>query len=61
MKLLQGDREVTVDTRGNWPLIEDLFSSWGYVVNKDAEIEVRSVDKITLELSAWGIPWKRTK
>ncbi len=59
MKLTQGDKEVTVNTLSNWPLIEDLFVKWRYpVTSKDEVIEVINLDMVTSELSAWGIPWK---
>lgn len=61
MKLVEGDKEITINTISNWPLIEDLFAKWGYKVSKDANLDVMSLDTITAELSAWGIPWKRTK
>lgn len=58
MILNQGDLSVKVNTLSNWPLIEDLFNKWGYTIFKDMELEVPSIDKVTSELSAWGIPWK---
>lgn len=57
MKLIENDREVEVS---NTPLLEDLLIKWGYDFSKQ-NILVKDVDKLTTELSAWGIPWKRTK
>jgi hypothetical protein len=60
MKLIQGDRKLVVNTISNWPLIEDLFIKWGHAdITPNSEIEVNSIDSMSLELSAWGIPWKR--
>lgn len=42
----------------NWPLAVDLFSKWG-LVEQDNKITVPDVYKVSGELSAWGIPWKR--
>jgi hypothetical protein len=58
MILIQGDISVKVNTLSNWPLIEDLFNKWGHEVTKDVTLKVPNLDKITSELSAWGIPWK---
>lgn len=61
MKLIQGNEEVLVNTRSNWPLITDLFYKWGYgEIDPEAEIPVVNLNDVLLELSAWGIPWKRT-
>lgn len=54
MIIYQGDKEVTIK---DWILAENLFVKWGYDVDQD-RIEVRNLDDITPELSAWGIPWK---
>jgi len=43
----------------HWPLAESLFSKWGATPSQDNVIQVRNVDDISPELSAWGIPWKR--
>lgn len=59
MKLIQGDKEVIINTMSNWPLIEDLFAKWGHTVNQESDVKVVNLDKYTSELSAWGIPWKR--
>ena len=60
MLLVEGDKEVNVNTMSNWPLIEDLFVKWGHnSIQKDSVISVTDVERITSELSAWGIPWKR--
>lgn len=48
-------REVEIR---DWALAEDLFVKWGYDVEQDS-IEVEYLDDITLELSVWGIPWRR--
>lgn len=59
IKLISGDKEVDINTMSNMPLIEDLFHKWG--IKLEPHIVVSDIDKITSELSAWGIPWKRTK
>lgn len=67
MKIKNGDCVVDVNTLSNWPLISDLFVNWGYSeeiledakVNDKITLRVADIDKVTLELSAWGIPWKR--
>jgi len=56
-----------IDAQGNelevcnrhWPLAEDLFVKWGLIPNQNNEIQVKNIDDIAPELSAWGIPWKR--
>lgn len=58
MIIYEDDREVTI-SESNWTLAEPLFSKWGY--EGETQIKVNNLDDITLELSAWGIPWKRTK
>ena len=58
LKLIEKDKEVDVST-SNLPLLEDLFNKWGLII--DSQVFVEDIDKITSELSAWGIPWKRTK
>lgn len=48
----------------NWVLAKDLFIKWGYDADKASEcshIDVKDIDKILIELSAWGVPWKRIK
>ncbi len=60
MKLNKNNREVEISD-SNWTLAKDLFIKWGYNVEDPAQLEVDDLDKITCELSAWGIPWKRTK
>lgn len=47
-------------TEFNWPLAEDLFIKWGHSVESN-QIEVKDIDDVTPELSAWGIPWKWTE
>lgn len=59
MKLIEKDREVEISD-ANWSLAKDLFIKWGYET-ESPEIAVSDIDKITCELSAWGIPWKRVK
>lgn len=59
MKLIEGDREVEVSEQ-QLPVLADLLIKWGYdPLSK--EINVSNINNITCELSAWGIPWKRTK
>lgn len=65
MKLIEKDREVEISDR-NWPLAIDLFLKWGYPETLLTQpntkgLKVFDIDKITCELSAWGIPWKRNK
>lgn len=57
MKLVEENKEVEVQ---DIPLLEDLLHKWGYTLI-DNKLKVKDIDKITCELSAWGIPWKRTK
>lgn len=67
MKIKQGDRTAVVNTTSNWPLIADLFIKWGFSeelveeakVNEGISLSVPDMDKVTSELSAWGISWKR--
>lgn len=68
MKLIQGELEIQVNTISNWPLIEDLFMKWGYdsadldaAKSSEVKLQVSDINHISCELSAWGIPWKRTK
>lgn len=68
MRIKQGDSEVTINTLSNWPLMVDLFVKWGYPEvlletakeNNDIKIKVSDLNKVIGELSAWGIPWKRS-
>lgn len=57
MILVEDQKEVEVKPN---PLLEDLLIKWGYCPSSD-RIDIKDMDKITLELSSWGIPWKRTK
>lgn len=67
MRIKSGDSEASVNTMSNWPLIVDLFVKWGYTedtleearVDDKEFIDIVDMDKVTSELSAWGIPWKR--
>ncbi len=43
----------------HWPLAADLFMKWGHDITTD-KVHVLDIDDIIPELSAWGIPWKRT-
>lgn len=60
MLLTQEDKEVFIQEH-HWPLAIDLFNKWGYDTSDAATLEVKNIDDITSELSAWGIPWKRIK
>lgn len=40
------------------PLAHDLMAKWGYDPDQE-KIAVNDISKITCELSAWGVPWKR--
>ncbi len=44
---MQLPEEIEIDVN-NWPLVEDLL----------IKLEGSEINKITSELSAWGIPWK---
>ncbi len=44
----------------HWPLAENLLLKWNMIPNADNIINVIDIDDIAPELSAWGIPWKRT-
>ncbi len=67
MKIKQSDKIVDINTLSNWPMLVDLFVKWGYSeellneakVNDDILLTVSDITKVTDELSAWGIPWKR--
>lgn len=66
MRIKCGSEEVIINTVSNWPLTVDLFMKWGYpedlieeAKNKDTFIEVKDLNKITEELTVWGITWKR--
>ncbi len=61
--ILSDSRKNEVEIREcHWPLAEDLFLKWGHKIESNATIVyVIDVDDITPELSAWGIPWKKTK
>ncbi len=54
MILVDNLKEVEVK---HSPLLEDLLVKWGYT--PEERLNVKDVDKLTLELSAWGVPWKR--
>jgi hypothetical protein len=58
MLITEKGREVEI-SESNWILAKDLFIKWGYNT-EDSKMEVKDIDGITSELSAWGIPWKRT-
>ena len=51
-------RELEIDNR-HWVLAEPLFVKWGCKMD-DETVHVNSVDEVAPELSAWGIPWKRS-
>ena len=67
MKIKQSDKVVNVNTLSNWPMLVDLFVKWGYPEDEldiarkvdGIYLSVSDIDKVTSELSAWGIPWKR--
>jgi len=69
MKIKQGDSSAVINTISNWTMLVDLFVKWGYSeelleeakINDSLVITVSDIDRVTGELSAWGIPWKRTK
>ena len=44
----------------HWSLAENLFLKWGHHINGADTVIVGDLNLITPELSAWGIPWKRT-
>lgn len=57
MRIIEGAREVEVNYS---PLLEDLLVKWS-LTPIDRSVHVDDINKITSELSAWGIPWKRVK
>lgn len=59
MLLIENSAELEVNEH-NLPLLADLLLKWGYNP-LDKVIEVTNLSDISSELSAWGIPWKRTK
>lgn len=59
--ILKDSLNRKLEIRNNhWPLAEDLFLKWNLFPNDKNEISVKDINDITPELSAWGIPWKRT-
>lgn len=59
MKVSQGYKQALLTRKNNWPLIADLFNKWGYVVDKNSDIEVGNIETILAELSLWEIPFTR--
>ena len=58
MHIVDKTREVEIKSE-HWSLAESLFVKWGYHIDIDNEIiEVPDLDKVTPEISAWGVPWK---
>lgn len=62
MILKQSNREAEVSDR-DWHIVSDLLIKMGHETPKVAPevMEVKSLDNLLPELSAWGIPWKRTR
>ena len=56
---MEDNREVEIPDNYNI-LAEDLLFRWGFEVEDNISL-VKDISTITSELSAWGIPWKRTK
>jgi len=54
------NNEIEISNQ-HWPLAESLFLKWDAFPSQDNVISVESVSDISPELSAWGIPWKRTR
>lgn len=63
MILDDGKIEIKINTISNKPLVEDLLIS-KFLCNekevKKGKVKVLDAYKIASELSAWGIPWRRT-
>ena len=67
MRIKHNKKIACVNTTSNWPMVVDLFVKWGFPeelldeakVNDAILLSIPDMDKVTGELSAWGIPWKR--
>jgi hypothetical protein len=59
MKIIDAKNQEVEIRSQHWSLAESLFIKWGHQIEGN-EILVIDVNDITSELSAWGIPWKRT-
>ncbi len=58
--IITDSKEKEIEIKNlHWPLAADLFMKWGHDINTNS-IKVVSIDDITPELNAWGIPWKHT-
>lgn len=60
MLIIDSKKEQLEISNIHWPLAEDLFIKWGHQPTQDNRIYVADVNDIAPELSAWGIPWKRS-
>ena len=60
MRIIDSSKNELEISEANWILAADLFAKWGYVP-EEGTVNVKDVEDIYPELSAWGIPWKRTK
>lgn len=60
VKIIDSNKREVEIRNEHWPLAENLFENWGMYPSPDNVIKVCDVNDITPELSAWGIPWKRT-
>ena len=61
IKIIDSNNNEIEISNHHWPLAESLFLKWNAAPSQDNVIKVKSVSDISPELSAWGIPWKRTK
>lgn len=59
MKIIDANKKELEIQNHHWPIAEDLFLKWGMKPSLDNTIQIKDINDITPELSAWGIPWKR--
>lgn len=60
MKVVDAKNNELEIQNSHWPLAEDLFLKWNMTPNSNNVIQVADINDVYPELSAWGIPWKRT-
>lgn len=59
MIFTDGKSEAQVNDR-EWHIVSDLLVKWNINPPNKEKIKVGNLDDILPELSAWGIPWRRT-
>lgn len=61
IKFTDGNSRAIVSGQ-NWPLLSDLLSKWNIDVPSESpeSLKVNDLQDKLYELSAWGIPWKRS-